>query len=108
MSVHSIAIIAACLLVATVCGWALPQRWRMPSVTVCGAAMLALISPAALLFIALGTAASIAVARSRHQRPLTPIFVVAMAIAYGGFLLFNVRTDALSVNHWAIPFAMAY
>src|SRR3954468_4931720 len=104
MSVHSIAIIAACLLVAAICGWALPQRWRMPAVSVCGAAMLALISPAALLFIALGTAASIGVARSRHRRPLTPIFVGAMAIAYGGVFLFYFSAHPPAGHHLGLTF----
>jgi alginate O-acetyltransferase complex protein AlgI len=108
MSGQGVAIIAACLLAAVICGWLLPHTWRMPAVSLCGAAMLALLSATALLFVSVGTMASILVARSSRPHVLTPVFVATVAATYGAFLILNVWGGAFSVDQWAIPFAMAY
>lgn len=108
MSGHNIGIIAAWLLVSAICGWSLPQAWRIPAVTLCGAALLAFLSPTALIFVTAGTVASVAVARSRRRKLLAPIFVCAVAFTYLIFLVLHVWGGAISLDHWAVPFAMAY
>lgn len=107
MNSHEIAVLASWLVLAVALGWLLPDRWRMPAVTACGAALLAMLSPLSLVFLTAATAASIVIARS-GRRVLTPLFVISVVAAYGALLLLKLWGDALAVGHWVLPFAMAY
>jgi alginate O-acetyltransferase complex protein AlgI len=108
MSGHTIGIIAGWLVLACLLGWSLPARWQRHAIAVCGAGLLGTMSVFALVFVAGGTAASVAVARSRLRRRLVPAFVVTVAAVYLTFLILASWGDRLGEGHWLVPFGMAY
>jgi D-alanyl-lipoteichoic acid acyltransferase DltB (MBOAT superfamily) len=108
MNSQDIATIAACLTASVILGWSLPDRWRMPAVCTCGAAMMGIVSPTSLLFLLVASCAAISVTRSGSRTLLTPIFIMTVALGYGFLLVLNSWGDTLAVGHWVLPFAMAY
>lgn len=104
-----LAVVVGWVGLAALLGWLLPARWQMSAVALCGAGLLAALSPWSLVVLLIAAILTFYVARHapRHWR-LGSIAVTTIVLLYGVVL---VRTGGIAstvADSWVVPLGMAY
>ena len=108
ISAQTILILSLWLVAASVLGWVVPERWRVPVLTACGIGLVATLSPLSLVLLMVGTGASLTLTRRRAGPRATAFFVAAVVITYGAFLVRATAMDGWALPTIALPLGMAY
>jgi alginate O-acetyltransferase complex protein AlgI len=94
-------IVVAWSVLAVGCSWLAGARWQTGLITLCGVGLLACVSPAAILLLGAGTAATFTLhARGPVSKRALSISIVAIAVLFAAFILANRHVSA------AVPVAI--
>lgn len=103
-----ILILALWLVAASVLGWIVPERWRVPALTACGLGLVGSLSPLSLALLLLGTGSSVALVRRRASPRVLTLFIIVIALTYGAFLVRAAGQQGWGLPAAALPLGMAY
>lgn len=105
----SIALIFTWIALAVLMSWMAPETWRMPLASLCGAGLLASLSPISLAFLGVFTIASYRVGRlRRHQKPAGICLILLLIALYLWLLWQSAASQSGSFGRILLPFGMAY
>ncbi len=104
-----LAIVIGWVGLAALFGWLLPARWQMSAIALCGAGLLASLSPWSLVVLLIAAILTFYVGRQapRHWW-LGSIAVTAIVLLYGVVLVQAGGIAPTVAHRWVVPLGMAY